>query len=406
MDRRFHAVSFIVSRAILWPDFLTISRRKGWFVDFTEAAAETEWDEALPEASIPRLGALLPQPPQRTYAASQYPSYQHSGIRAEPFYVRCNWRIKAVKLPADAALQFRMRLRFYEHGGASCALFGQLLCDRGLAQEEIVTLLRGLVDSDGHSPLALQWRSAGKMNEGSAGELMEQALSLLATSVLAKPSQVARQELDPDHLTVDIGRTTPPVVLDGSDSDLLRILALTSDKDRRIRHKREPDLGLFDYDWVAASTKQLLFCNTKTPWPEERHWRSLRRTGRRIWQFYRVAEIARTRLLWARHLANTFEASSLQMTRAQNLSRNFVANLLKATYYDDRLYTLAADLRQVKAEMEFHSRDKLLYGHLAGLIGLDKELARLETAAKRFMSQVESWSPSITKFIDLFKIIG
>jgi hypothetical protein len=60
----------------------------------------------------------------------------------------------------------------------------------------------------------------------------------------------------------------------------------------------------------------------------------------------------------------------------------------------------------VNAEMAFYSRDKLLYGHLAGLIGLDKELARLETAAKRFMSQVESWSPSITKFIDLFKTIG
>lgn len=116
-----------------------------------------------------------------------------------------------------------------------------------------------------------------------------------------------------------------------------------------------------------------------------------------------MAETARIRLLWARHLANTFEASSLEMTRAQNISKNFVKNLLKVTYYDDRFYTLAADLKTINC---FYSRDEILYAHLAKLLGLDKELARLDAAANRFISQVESWSPSISKFADLLKSIG
>jgi hypothetical protein len=293
-----------------------------------------------------------------------------------------------------------MRLRFYAHGGASCALFGQLLSDPGIELGELVGLLRGAVDAGARAPLVLRCRSTAQDFEGSAGDLMERALSLLGDALLAKPG--ARQTLEPDHLTVDLGRTTPPVAIDASSGDLLRVLALTSDEHRRIPHQREPDLGLFDYDWVAASTKHLLFCNTQTPWPDKRRWRSLRRHGRLLWQLYRVAEMARVRLLWARFLANTFEASSLEMTRAQNLSKNFVMNLLKATYYDDRLYTLAADLRSV----DLHSRDEILYAHLAGLIGLDKELERLDAAAKRFISQVEAWAPGITKFVELFRTVG
>jgi hypothetical protein len=31
---------------------------------------------------------------------------------------------------------------------------------------------------------------------------------------------------------------------------------------------------------------------------------------------------------------------------------------------------------------------------------------RLDAATQRFVSQVETWSPGITKFLDLFKVIG
>jgi hypothetical protein len=404
MARRFHAVCFIVSRAALLPDFLSEGRRKKWFAGFCQAVETMSRDGIgeAPAAFISRVGRLLPEPPRRTYAAQEYPDYPHSRIPAAPYYVRSNWRIKAAALPFSGSVQFRMRLRFYAHGAASCALFGQLHSEPGATHEELVTFLRGLVDSGGRAPLTLSWSAAGESHVGRAGDLMDQALLCLPGALLKSPKSGGLQKLEPDHLTVDLGRATPALSSGKSDRDLLRILALTTEQNRRIVHKREPDLGLFESDWVAASTKHLLFCNTKTPWPQARRWRSMRRHARLIWQLYKVAEVARTRLLWARHLAQTFEASSLEMTRAQNVSKNFVMNLLKATYYDDRLYTLAADLKDVG---ELHSRDARLYDHLAGLTGLDKELSRLEAAAKGFISQVGSWSPGIGKFVDLFKVI-
>lgn len=405
MERQFHAASFIVSRATLFPDFLTESRRKPWFADFIKAVGETEWGEDPPEAFIPHLGRLLPQSPQRTYTAARYPIYQHSEIQAAPFYVPCNWKIKAVIIPIGVTIQFRLRLRFYAHGGASCALFGQICSpDSGIKLDELIGILRGMIDNSGrYTPVLLKWRIAANNFEGTAGKLMEQALSLLEKGLLKQPNKDARLTLEPDHLTVDLGRAMPLVTIDQSSSDLLRILSLTSDIHRRIFHKREPDLGLFDFDWVSASTRQLLYCNTEYPWPGKHRWQSFRRHGRLIWQLYRMAEIARTRLLWARYLAHTFEESSLEMTRAQNISKKFVLNLLKTTYYDDRLFTLAADLKTVGLDS---TRDKILYAHLAELIGLDKELERLEAAANSYISQVESWSPGIIKFVDLFKAIG
>jgi hypothetical protein len=401
MALRYHATSFILSRARLFPDFLAESNRKPWIAGFIEEAGEHAWDEDLPHVFVPHLGSLQSQPPQRQYSGSQYPRYRLSKIRAAPFYVRCNWQIKAAQVPPDATLQLRLRLRFYEHGGASCAIYGLMLSQAGVPHQALVDMLRGLADSPTPNPVILQCRTAANRFEGTAGEVMDSALAALESGILKQPDRAPDQVLQPDHLTVDLGRTTPAVAIDQSPPDLLRLLALTADEHRVMRHKREPELGLFDFDWIAASAKQLLFCNTQAPWPGTDRWRSLRRHGRATWQLYRVAEMVRVRLLWARFLRHQFEDSSLQMIRAHNISEKFIKTLLKTTYYDDRLYTLAADLKTT----DLHSRDAVLYAHLAQQTGLDLEIARLDEAAGKFIAQVEAWAPGLTKFIDLFKTI-
>ena len=247
----------------------------------------------------------------------------------------------------------------------------------------------------------LRWR--GPRNtafHGSASEVVVSAATTLDRATFC----FKRFYLAPDYLVTDLGTTSPSVRLPEADDILSRLLALDLNPARNITHKRQTDLGWNTTDWVGLNRRNLLFCDTGHYWPTAgRVQRSSRRRSHLIWRLYSIVELVKMNLLWVKYLINASEHAVLEMKRATNRSKDFLANLLKATYYDDRIVTLAMDFPKIRTQL--YGRDLTFYDYFAGLLNLPDEERRLSESMKQFHSAVDSWKPTALRILDLLKLV-
>lgn len=442
MPRRFHAATFIVSRTCFLTGLLNGQPVRPWFAKAVQAVhtaitanveASRKWSVGKEEDEIEdeyfaqkfvfpeweyfvdNLGQVHPYPPGVPLAEGIYPN---SGLVDEPFYIPANWQITPEKTPKHGSFTLRLRIRLHQHGICTPALYCQITdTEKGLTAEELVSLLRGMVDARPRGAPIFKVTTTRYAFKGTANDILNRALQTMTTGIFgagypdASLTDIPR--LEPDYLLLDLGKTSPKLSLPADDEEIARLLSLSADPDRQLTHLRQAELGLYKTDWIGANAKHLLFCDTKRPWPARTRpqgyerdrgaRRTLLRRGRKVWHMFRAVELVRAHKLLAQELNSMFKKSNLTMTRAKHRSVDFLKNFLTTTYYDDRPFTLALDLPEVRPKL--FGRGKILFEYLAAIMGLNDAESRMKVEMTKFENQVNSWQPGITRCIDLFKVI-
>ncbi|MBT1077065.1 hypothetical protein [Geobacter grbiciae] len=429
MTRRFHAATFIVSRTSLFPNLLQDKSVRPWFTKAVQArhtvmsktveeARKLQFGEkVVPESEffIQGLGPLFQHPPRSPLIKGIYPN---SGLIIEPFCIPANWRITTANTLENISFTVRLRIHLYQHGVCTPALYCQIThVERGWTGEEFVDLLRGFVDANHREATVFNVTTNWDNFKGTANDILNRAIHSIAKGVFQAEHRddalMRCRRLEPDHLLLDVGKTSPQLSLPEDDEEIARLLALTANPDRQVTHDRQEKLGLLKKDWIGANTKHFLFCDTMHPWPTRNPAkgrkrfrgarRSLRKQGPIVWRMFKAVELVRSHRLLAQVLTEMFQKSNLAMTRARNLSKDFLKNMIKTTFYDDRLFTLALDIPSVQTSI--YGRDKAILNYLANIMSLKESEVAMEAEAAKFEGKVKDWKPTILCLTDLLKLL-
>ena len=373
----------------------------------TEAAGPGNLYLRLPQGTFVRNLGPITHLPQSAVPPAFAVKYKQSRLPAGPGYIPVNWRILPVKSDQRVQIVCKARIRLFAHGGYTTALYAQIRCEEGLPFSGFVEMVRSMESENARDPFVFRARNAVNTWETTGHELLQHLSESLRRGMGTDTSEADADNslvLDPDFLMMDIGRCTPDVDVDGTNDALAHLLMLDMDDRRQVHHGRNPQLGLYKTDWIGLSSKRFLFCETSRPWPSPgRMTRTSQHRGVVLWRLYSILELARMQKLLAIYLTDRFEAATLEMTRAENRSADFLQTLVKANFYDDRIVTLAMDQSNVREQL--HGHDEALYQALGQEIRLEEQEKKLETASKEFLASVHSWKPGVTKLLDLAKLL-
>lgn len=157
-------------------------------------------------------------------------------------------------------------------------------------------------------------------------------------------------------------------------------------------------------DWLGLTQRALVFHDAEARWPSlGRVTRGTRRRAFLIWKLFESVELARMQSLWALSIAEKFESLVLTMKRSQNKSIASLKDFFKANYFDDRLVTLAMDIPLLGQVL--HGHHERLYTLYASRIKLERDLDRLANASVSYHNEVSSWTPGVSRMLDLIRMI-
>ena len=361
-----------------------------------------------PVGFVPGMGLLHHWPPQRSGSCRLELCFEHSGFRSQPYYLIPNWRIRIARQLLSgieaASLRFSLRVRVYDHLVIVPALTVVADFAEGLPKADVIRLVRGLADREPSEPVRLAWSSIDGEVEGTVHDLLSAALDSTVRGLGLEVNAAAYQELPLNQAILDIGSTSREWDLPSDEEELSRILLLDANPRRAIRDTKIEGNTFFESDWFSLNSRLVVFTDTGSPWPKNpgRHGRMMRRRPAYLWRMLEMTEVARIQLLWSEALRQRFEAGTLEIHRARHQSMAFLKGLLKATYYDDAALTMAMDIPNLHANVKRSLY--LIYNSYSKRIELPQELARLDAAAKSFLTHASSWSPNILRLLDLVKL--
>jgi hypothetical protein len=408
LNHKIHAATVLLSRVGYCPSLLyrrNIHPRIVKAMNRVVASGPGRRFLSLPPGTFVRNLGPITHLPQSTTPPAFEVKYKQSFLPAGPGYIPVNWRILPVKLDPRVQVQFKARIRLFTHGGFTSAIYGQIRCEEGFPFSDFVTMVRSIESGNTRDPFIFKVRNAVNAWEATAEELLQHLSESLLRGISTSESSASESlTLEPDFLMMDIGRCTPAIDVEGANDALAHLLMLDMDDRRQLAHGRNAQLGLYKTDWIGLSSKRFLFCETSRPWPSpDRTTRTSQHRGVVLWRLYSTIELARMQKLLAIYLTDRFEAATLEMTRAENKSGDFLQTLLKANFYDDRIVALAMDHSNVREQL--HGHDEALYQALAQEIRLEEQETKLQTATKDFLASVHSWKPGVSKLLDLAKLL-
>ncbi|MDA2927730.1 hypothetical protein MYX78_10970 [Acidobacteria bacterium AH-259-G07] len=407
---RIHDAYIIVNRMYLLPQLLHAQRHlEDWVIRLLNEYTPTKWSRRLHnEYFIPGFGPVL-EPPiydsdARIYILDEL-TIPETNLDYSFLEIPSNWQIRLPRTD-EYKVHFNLRSHLFPLGALNIILSCHFHSKEGKNVKDFIRFLTKITsDRKGKRRQSLKLQVDKVGFSGAPSQLIDRAFDVFRNALFKNPRKsisLARKH-SPDHLLIDIFKTTPHLKHEKHEREVLGILRLNPNYERLRVPRAEQDLGLYEEDWFLMNNRCFLLSQNMANWPREgKLKKSVRRRRGLSWNFFKVVEFVQFEKLWLSYLHSRLQDLSLKMRRADNKSGEFLKNLFKANYFDDSLVTLAYYLPSMHENI-YGGLGKL-YSVLSQKAKIDKGRNLFYDTRQNFLEQLDSWKPGVKKLLDVLPL--